>query len=96
MYYETCGTILGIGERREDHYGLKLLSRAAFAEFIPVEDKRAASPRVLTKAEIREGEYYEPVITTIAGLYRLRTNDVIRITALVEDDVWFEVVHTTA
>jgi hypothetical protein len=50
----------------------------------------------LTKAEIREGDYYEPVITTIAGLYRLRTNDVIRITALVEDDVWFEVVHTTA
>ena len=90
MYYETCGTVLGIGEWRGDQYGLKLLSQAAFVEFIPMEDLRAASPRVLTKDETAIGELYEPVITTAAGLYRFRTHDMIRITALDQDDIWFE------
>jgi hypothetical protein len=42
------------------------------------------------------GELYEPVITSIAGLYRYRTQDLIRITALDQDNVWFEVAYTTA
>jgi hypothetical protein len=95
MYYETCGTVLGIGERRGAHYGLKLLTQAAFVEFIPEEDLGAASPRILTKDELLTGELYEPVITTIAGLYRFRTRDVIRITALEQNEVWFELAHAT-
>lgn len=96
MYYETCGTILGIGAWRGERWELKLLARATFAEFIPAEDRQAGSPRVLTQDDIRAGECYEPVITTAAGLYRFRTGDVIRITALDKDDVWFEVAHTAA
>lgn len=95
MYYETCGTVLGIGERRGTHYGLKLLTQAAFVEFIPEEDLGAASPRILTKDELLTGELYEPVITTIAGLYRFRTHDMIRITALEQNEVWFELAHAT-
>ena len=89
MYYETCGTVLGIGEQRGNHYGLKLLSQAAFTEFIPDADRNAHSPRILTKDELLKGELYEPVITTAAGLYRFRTHDVIRITALDQGEVWF-------
>ncbi|WPB75339.1 GH3 auxin-responsive promoter family protein [Archangium violaceum] len=56
-----------------------LLVGVAFFEFIPEQDLDAASPRTVLPEQLVEGESYELVLTTRAGLYRYRMGDVVRI-----------------
>jgi len=56
-----------------------LLVGAAFFEFIPERELDAESPPTLLPEQLVEGEAYEVVVTTQAGLYRYRMGDVVRI-----------------
>ncbi|OJH34028.1 GH3 auxin-responsive promoter family protein [Cystobacter ferrugineus] len=56
-----------------------LLVGAAFFEFIPEQELDAKSPPTLLPEQLVEGEAYELVLTTQAGLYRYRLGDVVRI-----------------
>jgi hypothetical protein len=56
-----------------------LLVGAAFFEFIPERELDAESPTTLLPEQLVEGEAYELVLTTQAGLYRYRLGDVVRI-----------------
>ncbi|EPX62082.1 hypothetical protein D187_009986 [Cystobacter fuscus DSM 2262] len=56
-----------------------LLVGAAFFEFIPEQELDAESPTTLLPEQLVEGEAYELVLTTQAGLYRYRLGDVVRI-----------------
>jgi hypothetical protein len=56
-----------------------LLVGAAFFEFIPERELDAESPPTLLPEQLVEGEAYELVVTTQAGLYRYRMGDVVRI-----------------
>ncbi|QRO02549.1 GH3 auxin-responsive promoter family protein [Archangium violaceum] len=55
-----------------------LMSGAAFFEFIPEQELDAETPRTLLPEQLVEGESYELVLTTRAGLYRYRLGDVVR------------------
>lgn len=90
LYYETCGTIIGMSEKHGSGFALKLLHQAAFMEFIPEEAMCKETPQTLTVDAIRIGETYEVVLTSLAGLYRFRTGDRIRVTDLSGGEVWFE------
>jgi len=52
---------------------------AGFFEFIPADQIEAATPEVLTAAEVEPGEDYEVVLTNTAGLVRYRLADVVRV-----------------
>ncbi|ATB38251.1 hypothetical protein CYFUS_003684 [Cystobacter fuscus] len=56
-----------------------LMVGAAFFEFIPERELDAESPPTLLPEQLVEGEAYELVLTTQAGLYRYRLGDVVRI-----------------
>ena len=58
-----------------------LLYDNAFFEFIPIDYKK---DRPLLFNELKVGELYEIVITSLSGLYRYRIKDVIRVTRYVE------------
>ena len=55
---------------------MQLLTDSCFYEFIPFGDERGT---VLTLDQLKEGEKYEILITTFAGLYRYRLKDVIEV-----------------
>ncbi|XP_041354654.1 probable indole-3-acetic acid-amido synthetase GH3.11 [Gigantopelta aegis] len=55
------------------------IPRAAFFEFIPLEDVHREHPRTLLAHQVIPGSDYELVVTNSRGLYRYRTQDVIRI-----------------
>lgn len=55
-----------------------LVPYAAYFEFLPLNQKTEVGPVDITGVEI--GEEYEVIVTTVAGLYRYRLGDVIRIT----------------
>ncbi|OJH34097.1 hypothetical protein BON30_45285 [Cystobacter ferrugineus] len=56
-----------------------LVVGAAFFEFIPERELDAEAPPTLLPEQLVEGEAYEVVLTTQAGLYRYRLGDVVRI-----------------
>lgn len=58
----------------DDRY--MLLPDGGFYEFLPVEGD---GQRPLTIGELKEGEAYELVLTNLAGLYRYRIRDVVRV-----------------
>ncbi|XP_053401872.1 uncharacterized protein LOC123548898 [Mercenaria mercenaria] len=51
-----------------------------FFEFLPVEEFEEKSPSTLLAHQVEVGQMYEMVITTFDGLYRYRTEDVVKIT----------------
>lgn len=57
---------------------MQLLTDSCFYEFIPAEDTDG-EPRVLTLDQLEDGQKYEILITTRAGLYRYHLKDVIEV-----------------
>ena len=58
-----------------------MLAHAGFFEFIPVDDEFDENTmRPLLLHELEVGKHYEVVVTSLAGLYRHRINDVIVVT----------------
>jgi hypothetical protein len=76
-YVSTEGT-LGVALQLEREIYCLLLG-AAFFEFIPEEELDAEAPRTLLPEQLVEGESYELVLTTRAGLCRYRMGDVVRV-----------------
>jgi hypothetical protein len=56
-----------------------LLPGAAFVEFLPEAHLEDATPPLLLPEQVVEGEAYELVLTTWAGMYRYRLGDVVRV-----------------
>ncbi|MBU0637669.1 MAG: GH3 auxin-responsive promoter family protein [Planctomycetes bacterium] len=59
--------------------------RAAFFEFIPVEQCDAATPGTLTARELQVGQDYVVVLSNSAGLVRYRLDDVVRVRGWLEE-----------
>ena len=53
--------------------------RAAYYEFIPLQESDAAQPLTLDVDEVEVGRDYEIVLTSHAGFYRYRLGDVVRV-----------------
>lgn len=53
--------------------------RAAYYEFIPINEAEAANPSTLELTELKAGESYEIVLTNFAGFYRYRLGDVVKV-----------------
>ncbi|ATB38252.1 hypothetical protein CYFUS_003685 [Cystobacter fuscus] len=77
-YYVSTESTLGVALEFERAVYC-LLVGAAFFEFIPEQELDAESPTTLLPEQLVEGEAYELVLTTQAGLYRYRLEDVVRI-----------------
>ena len=58
---------------------MQLLTDSCFYEFIPAETGTDDPARLLTLDQLEEGEKYEVLITTQAGLYRYHLKDVIEV-----------------
>lgn len=58
---------------------MQLLTDSCFYEFIPADEANGGNPRVLTLDQLEEGQKYEVLITTRAGLYRYHLKDVIEV-----------------
>ena len=58
---------------------MQLLTDSCFYEFIPADEAGDENCRVLTLDQLEEGEKYEVLITTRAGLYRYHLKDVIEV-----------------
>ena len=58
---------------------MQLLTDSCFYEFIPAETGTEDPARLLTLDQLEEGEKYEVLITTQAGLYRYHLKDVIEV-----------------
>lgn len=56
-----------------------LAPRAAYFEFIPLNQAGSDRMQTLSLAEVATGEYYELVLTNYAGFYRYRLGDVVKI-----------------
>ncbi|WP_300673449.1 GH3 auxin-responsive promoter family protein [Desulfoluna sp.] len=54
-----------------------------FFEFVPLTDD-GSQPDVLTLDQLKQGEHYDILVTTLAGLYRYRINDIIEVTGFYE------------
>lgn len=76
--YAASESCLGVacGMNTDDAYYV-LIPEACFFEFIPTE---SGISRPLTFREVRQGERYELVITTLSGLYRYAVGDVVEVT----------------
>ncbi|KAL5013269.1 hypothetical protein ScPMuIL_007539 [Solemya velum] len=57
-----------------------ILGTCTFFEFVPSSDIDCPTPKTLLAHEVQLNEEYELVVTTPDGLYRYRTEDVVRIT----------------
>ena len=58
-----------------------MIPDSGFFEFIPVDDDfDERTDRPLLMHELEEGKHYEVVVTNLAGLYRYRIKDVIKVT----------------
>ncbi|XP_053401864.1 uncharacterized protein LOC128557738 [Mercenaria mercenaria] len=64
-----------------------------FFEFLPVEEYGERSPSVLLAHQVRVGQMYEVVITTFDGLYRYRTEDVVKITGFYGTTPVYQFMH---
>jgi len=68
---------LNIDVNQPEHY--VLLVGLAYFEFIPLDAVEEDQPRSYGLDELTVGQYYEPVITNWAGLYRYRLGDAVRV-----------------
>lgn len=75
--YSTAESNLGISleMNRPDRY--TLIPDAAFFEFLPVNNDWQTTP--LNAWEVKKGEEYELLVTTLSGLYRYSVQDIVRI-----------------
>ena len=69
------------GSAEPDAQDYMMIPDAGFFEFIPVDESFDESKdRPLLLHELEEGKHYEVVVTNLAGLYRYRIKDVIKVT----------------
>ena len=65
--------------RDETSSGILALN-SNYYEFIPEEDADAAQAQALSGHEVEEGRRYSILLTTAAGLYRYKINDIVEVT----------------
>jgi hypothetical protein len=58
--------------------------RSSYYEFIPEDEAEEASPTVLSIDELEAGRRYSILLTTAAGLYRYKINDIVEVTGFEE------------
>ncbi|XP_063968313.1 uncharacterized protein LOC129279896 [Lytechinus pictus] len=81
-YYTSTEGLIGyaIGFPEDGQTEYVCIPNGLFYEFIPVAQCDAMNPYTVLMGDVKEGEYYEVVITNKDGLYRYRMGDVILIT----------------
>jgi hypothetical protein len=81
--YTTCfgatESMVGINLWPESPERYALSVGAAYYEFLPLADIDSAAPQTVGIEELQQGECYEVLVSSRAGLYRYRLGDVIRI-----------------
>lgn len=75
--YGTAESNLGISLEMNMPDRYTLIPDAAFFEFLPVENNWQTTP--LSSWEVKKGEEYELLVTTLSGLYRYSVQDIVRI-----------------
>jgi len=85
-YMETYNASEGFFAIQDDPYDsslLLMLDYGIFYEFIPVKEcDQTDNPRIIPLEEVRTGENYAMVISTVGGLWRYQIGDTIRFTSL--------------
>lgn len=61
---------------------LLMLDNCNYYEFIPLNESDKTHPNVVSLKEVKKGDLYEIVITTLAGLYRYRIGDIVRFVSI--------------
>jgi hypothetical protein len=81
--YNASEGFFGIQDDPADSSMLLMLDYGVFYEFIPMNElDRTEQPVVLPLEEVKVGENYAMVISTIGGLWRYRIGDTVRFTSL--------------
>jgi len=89
MYAASEG-LIGCAMRTEDPSYLLLLD-SGFFEFLPVDERTGeggGSPLLMHELEI--GKHYEIIVTNLAGLYRYRLRDVVRVSGFEGETPYIE------
>jgi len=89
--YLCTEATLGVAPGLAPHY--VPLPGAAFLEFIPEAHLDSDEPPVLLPEQLVEGEAYELVLTTWAGMYRYRLGDVVRVVGRYQQSPLLEVLY---
>lgn len=77
--YGATESLFGVAAGLNDPR-IQLIPDACYFEFIPYKETTEENPRTLRMEEVKDGEVYELVITTRAGLYRYRIGDLLKVT----------------
>jgi hypothetical protein len=78
LLYGATEASLGVNLRADDPSRYALIPGSCYYEFIPLEDCDAPMPATVALDELEVG-LYELVITSVAGFYRYRMDDVLRV-----------------
>ena len=78
--YNATEGFFGVQDRDDLRTMLLLLNAGVFYEFVRWEDYQAGAMNALTLGEVRTGEVYVMLISTVAGLYRYPMGDLIEFT----------------
>jgi hypothetical protein len=76
--YAASEAVMGVN-MHIDKYIYSLIPRTAFYEFIPKENIYDSNPITKNINELLLGEEYEIAVTNLAGLYRYRLGDVVKV-----------------
>lgn len=87
-YFASAIGIIGKGIDGTDFY--KLVNKLNFYEFLPEDAECGAKPVFSDSLEI--GKNYRLIVTTPAGLYRYKTNSIIKIESNENGDIIFSIV----
>lgn len=87
--YSASEAVIGCATRMEDPSYL-LMRDSGFFEFLPVNEAGEAQDTPLLAHELEEGKLYEIVVTNLAGLYRYRLRDVVRVKRFLGDTPYIE------
>ncbi|MBT8443659.1 MAG: GH3 auxin-responsive promoter family protein [Gammaproteobacteria bacterium] len=79
LLYGATEACIGINVDLDTPEQYALLPRSCAFEFIPLENTDDAEPRTVGVEELEQGRQYEVVITSDAGFYRYRMDDVVRV-----------------
>lgn len=77
--YGATESLFGVAAGLNDPR-IQLIPDACYFEFIPYEKAAKENPATLRMDQVVDGEVYELVVTTRAGLYRYRIGDLLKVT----------------
>ena len=80
LLYAATEACIGINLNLDRPEQYSLLPRSCAFDFIPLEHADDAEPRTVGVEQLEQGGQYEVVITSDAGFYRYRMDDVVRVT----------------